>query len=249
MTTQEKIELLQSKEWQIAHSSLAMSTPGRHTYRQCREYACRSISNGLTQIVNTSAPILEIPKGTDFHFIGRVDTEWCKNDPYTYEWCFKDRNYVSFSTICNKNISHYCNGLFYIYDIHPEDIAHIFPMDSNTYKYSKTEKELTTLPSLWLTLSDLEDLTAELGVYNQVTCRTRRNGQIIWPIAVAAFNEVTDEILEVAKKFKIKPVIIHPDPDAINYEFDLIADDLGTFNLASAKLNERYGFSAAEIIL
>lgn len=248
MKTHEAIKLFQSEEWQIKHSSLARTQVGNFTYQQCREYACNSIANGLTQI-DFNSSIVEIPKGVEFHFIGRVDTEWYKNDPTTYYRCFERRTYVSFSTICNRNISHFCNGLFFIYDIHPEDIVHIFPMDSNTQKYASNEKDLTTLPSLWLTLSDLEELTAELGVYNQVTCRTKRSGEIIKPIAVAAFDEVTDEILKVAKSFGIKIIVIHTGSSMINYKQDVIEFDHATLDLLSKRLYQKFGIPVKEIVL
>lgn len=48
-------------------------------------------------------------------------------------------------------------------------------MDSDTKKEANREEELTKLPSLWITLSELDELSKELGVYNQVTVRTKRN--------------------------------------------------------------------------
>ncbi len=244
----EAIKLCKSEEWEAEHSSLARIAKGSFTYQQCREHACNSIASGLTRI-DEEVPIVEIPKGVDFHFIGRVDTEWHKNDPPTYYGSFERRTYASFSTICRRNISHFHNGVFFIYDIHPEDIVHIFPMDSNTETLVSDEKNLTKLPSLWLTLNDLEELTAELGVYNQVTCRTKRNGQIIKPIAVAAFDEVTEEILQIAKNFGVKVILIHADSDAINYQDDIIEGDRRTLDAVSEVLKEKYGILVREIVL
>lgn len=247
MTKTDIIKLYKSEEWQIKHSSLAKRWHGNFTYKQCRDYSCTSICSDLTHI-NPNKCIIEIPKGEEFHFIGRVDTEWCKHDPFTYYMAFKRRTFISFSTVCNKNISHYKNALFFVYDIYPEDIVHVFPMDSNTKVFAEGEEILTYFPSLWLTLKDLEDLTAKLGVYNQVTCRTKRKGKILKPIAVLAFGTITDEIMHVAKLFKVGIILVHPDDNAINYKEDLIACDYDTLQSVSNILYQEEGISVKEIL-
>lgn len=179
------LKRIRSKTWEIEQSSLARNSKSLTvTYEQCRKYACEDITNNLMHIPKDISSILEIPKGTDFHFIGRIDTSISSNIPRGYYKDFERRSFASFSIINNKNISRYEGGLFFIYDINPEDIVHIFPMDSNTYVTAEQEDDLTILPSLWITLEELEKLTLELKVYSQITCNTKRNGKIIKPVAV-----------------------------------------------------------------
>lgn len=139
-------------------------------------------------------------------------------------------------------MSHYKGNVFFLYNICPEDIVHIFPIDSDTQKEAVREEDLTILPSLWITLSELEALSIKLGVYNQVTVRTKRDGQIIKPFAVAAFGQTNDVIQEVADLFEIGTIILHQNTNAINYNSDLLHD---WFKLKSISriIEENYGFS------
>ena len=235
------IEEEKIKEWEIQHSSLAkkMNYFGV-TYEQCRKYACEDISNRTISQVNGKNFILEIPEGEEFHFIGRVNTSFNGNHPNSYYETLQQREFVSFSTINNRNISRYKGRVFFVYNILPEDIVHIFPMDSDTKKMATTEEELTPVPSLWLTLNELEYLTEKMKVYNQVTCKTKRNGHIIKPYAVIAFDEINDEIKKIANEFQIGCIIVHPDKNAINYTRDLLYD-CTWLNSISYVIEEQYG--------
>lgn len=218
---------MKSEEWEIQHSSLAKKMNSNNvTYEQCRKYACVDISN---RTINKSIPkeksfILEIPKGKEFHFIGRVSTCLDGNEPIPYYKAFQRRTFISFSTINNKNISRYKGGVFFVYNILPDDIVHIFPLDSATQKMATLEEDLTSLPSLWLTLDELELLTEQMKVYNQITCQTKRNGNIIKPYAVIAFDKLDERIKMIADCFEIGCIIVHPNEDAINYNNDLLYD-------------------------
>ena len=211
-------------EWEIKHSSLAKKINSSVTYEQCRRYACEDISRRTRIQVDKKKFILEIPKGKEFHFIGRVDTSFRETCPSTYYQTFQCRKYVAFSTINNRNISRYKGGIFFIYNILPTDIVHIFSMDSDTNKMAVSEKELTVVPSLWLTLNELEELTEEMEVYNQITCKTKRKKHIIQPSAVIAFEKISEEIKKIAQEFQIGCIIVHPDENAINYQRDLLYD-------------------------
>ena len=125
MTTKEK------KEWEIHHSTNFLRTQNTN-YDQCRAFACESIVNGLTKIYVKKGEIVDIQKGVPFHFIGRVDTSNGNNSPQRYYQAFGSRNFVAYSTICNQNVSHYKGNIFFIYNIFPQEIVHIFPMDSDT---------------------------------------------------------------------------------------------------------------------
>lgn len=187
-----KMSFEEKKKWETLHSSLIRS--GDVTYDQCRAYSCKNITDSLTKVTIKKGEIVEIPQGVPFHFIGRVDTSMGHNKPTEYYKAFMKREFISCTTICNQNVSHYKGNVFFIYDICPEDIVHIFPMDSDTKQHETREEDLTSLPSLWITLSELESLSSELGVYNQITVKTKRDGQIIRPFAIAAFNQTNDVI-------------------------------------------------------
>lgn len=197
------------------------------TLEECRKLSHESIANGLTKL-----PIpqtggyweLVIPKGTPFHLIGRVDTYHVggiRRETYYYE--FIRREFISFTEVWNKNVSHYQDSIFFLYNIKPEDIAHVFPCDSRTFQYAKDEKHLTKLPSMCLSLDELEKISYELETYCQITCKTRRRNKILKPYAIMTFEKPKANSLEMAitKEFGIGCVIVTPDDDAVNFVEDI----------------------------
>lgn len=234
MTIEEK------RRWEATHSSLAQLKNA--TYDECRSYACQSIASGMTNVSVKKGEILEIPYGVPFNFIGRIDTSRDYLNPESYYSTYMRRTFTSYSIICNENVSHYKDSkIFFLYSICPEDIVHIFPMDSDTYKNALKESELTYLPSLWITLSELNKLSKKLGVYNQITIKTKRNGQIIKPFAIVAFDKVDNYIQKIADLFELGIIIIHPDKNAVNYRQDLLYDWF-TLRDASEVIEKLYGF-------
>lgn len=213
------------------------------TYEQCRDYSCNDIANNLTRISDDSSFITELPPGTNFNFLIRVDTSsYYSYNPSYYFQSFKKRNYISFSTINNKNISHYKyrgRTLLLAYDVTPDTIVHVFPIDSDIKTDAKSEEELTLFPSLWLTLKELNSLTLKLRTYNQITCKTKINGNIIKPFGVICFDKVDDYAIEVAKNFGIKCIIVHPDTNALHYSADVYYD-FPTTREASYIMEEMY---------
>ncbi len=212
-----------NEEWETEHSSLGQKNAYAKYYR-CRKYVCMDISQKTWCDIPQGCGIFEIPKGTEWHFIGRVDTTgWAGSNPDYYFRDFENREFVGFSTISNKNISRYMKtGAFFIYNIMPDDIAHIFPMDSDTKKHVEVESELSGLPSLWLTLDELEAIKNKIGCYDQITCRTKRNGKIIKPVAVVAYDNVSEEIEEIAYAFGVPILLTHPDENVINFSGDML---------------------------
>lgn len=231
---------VRDKEWEIKQSSLFRIKQGNVTYEECRRYASEDIVNNLTRIFNIESHVIELPYGTDFHFLGRVYTGVGSVNVERYYEQFSAREFVGFSSINKKNVSHYKGDAFFVYDILPEDIVHIFPIDSDTERGAINEDELTYMPSLWLTLNELESLTYDLKAYNQITCRTKRNGEILKPYAIIAFEEVDDYLLKLAIKFNLNIIIIHKDEDAINYNKDLLCD-VTYLNRVVDKMVRMYG--------
>lgn len=236
--------IIKKREWEVSHSSLAKISEKEVTYEECRRYACEDIVKNLTKLPDTNAPfVVEIPANTEFHFIGRVATGfWGTSDLKGYNESFITRKYISFSTINHKNVSRYHGRRFLVYDIEPDDIVHIFPMDSSTETMAKSEKQLTILPSLWLTMHELEDLTLKLKVYNQITCKTKRNKKILRPFAIIAIGELDEETEKIAKRFGIRCIIIHPNADAVEYTGDLLYD-WWKLQEVSEKMKELYGMN------
>ena len=117
---------MRSKEWEISRSSLS-KVKKSPTYNECREYACKDIC--LHTQIEEQGFISELPRGTKFSFLVRVGTNLSNpNDPSTYFGQFENRNFISFSTIYNKNVSYYGLGgnILFAYNMSPELIAHIF---------------------------------------------------------------------------------------------------------------------------
>lgn len=236
-----------TRDWERRNSSLAKMNK-KATYEQCRGFACNDIAGKVTKFSKHTLPfIYEIPEGTEFHFIGRVNTNKGINNRKDYEESFHLREYVAFSTINNANISRYKGKAFLVYDIEPEDIVHIFPCDSDTKKFAKNENDLTYLPSLWVTLEELEKVTQQLEVYNQITCKTKRKGKILWPFAIIAIEKVDYYIRKIAREFGISIIIVHPNNGAINYGEDLLYDS-EMLELVSSKLQKKYGLNIKNIL-
>lgn len=245
----EHMTIEKKRRWEISHSSLARLKNA--TYDECRAYACQSISDGMTKVSVKKGEIVEIPYGVPFNFIGRIDTSRDYLNPESYYNTYMRRTFISYSTIYNQNVSHYkasynASEIFLLYDICPEDIVHIFPIDSDTDQSAVKESELTRVPSVWITLSELNALSKRLGVYNQVTMRAKRNVQVIKPFAVAAFDKVDNHIQKIADLFDIGIIIIHPDKNAVNYSEDLLYDWY-TFHNVSKIIEKLYGLSIASL--
>jgi hypothetical protein len=246
-----KMGNLQEK-WEIEHSSLYKQSLINQminknlTLRKCMNFARQDIVSNLTKI-HTTEHITDIKQGEKFCFLARVDTAKCAYDKEIYLNQFKERDFIAFSTITEENVSHYenrNNDFMLAYNVPPASISHIFPCDSNTNTKAKTLYSLTYFPSLWLTLEELNDLTKELQVYNQVTCTTKTNNKILLPKAVLAFNKPTKEAKIVAKKFHIPCVIVHPKENAISYTKDMLMDKTTLYRV-SKQMEDKFGISLA----
>ena len=228
------------EQWIIEHSSLYQQTliqkmiAKNLTLEQCKTFSQNDIINNLTK-VDASKPILEIGPNDKFCFMGRVDTSLgsCYNK-YKYYQDFEERNFIAFSTITNENISHYENkkisNIMFAYNVPAEAIVHVFPTDSNTWTRAETESELTEFPSLWWSLDELNEYTKKLRVYNQITCKTKINDEILKPCALIVFDELTSQAKAIAEDFGVNIILIHShhnsNQNVINYNDDLMKDSM-----------------------
>lgn len=212
-----KCELMKQESWLIQHSSLVKRCLATRvqlekfpTFDECWKYACDCISNGTRlQRVPRVGEVVEVNGEQSFHFMVRVDTtvqiivDGTTITPKVYYKTFESREFVSFSTIWQDNVSHYMGSPLFVYNINPEDIVHIFPMDSATQSNATSLQNLTAVPNMLLDLEDLLKLSTEMKCYAQVTCKTKRNGEIIKPVAIAFLDDVTEEDKKLASTFGV----------------------------------------------
>ena len=220
---------IRSTEWEISKSSFSKIRTNP-TYDECREYACKDIST-KTQI-REPGKISEIKRGSRFNFLVRVDTNFKGlNNPKQYYEQFVQREdlsgireaYEACLVNRDRDVSHYGlgGGILFAYNIEPNLISHIFPMDCDSDQEAAREEEITEYPSLWLTLTELNAATLRLRTYNQITCRTKTDdGKIIKPARIIAIDSINPTILAVAEAFGIGCTVVHPNQGAICEKYD-----------------------------
>ena len=111
-------------------------------------------------------------------------------------------------------------------------------MDSSTFMYAKHSKDLTNAPPLLLDLKDIDNLSTEMGCYPQITCRTKRNGRIIKPVAIAVLNNITSEDAKIAESFGLGIFRIITSHKAIRYDKDVLCDPLQLLRCKNVMLRE-----------
>ena len=221
------------EQWIIEHSTLHKQTLIqkliiKHTLEECKRFSQNDIVENLTPI-DTTKPFIELGPKDKFCFMGRVDTSLGKcYNKHNYYQDFETRKFIAFSTITNENISHYENvnmdNIMFAYAVPPEAIVHVFPTDSETYTRAETEEDLTEFPSLWWSLEELNEYTKKLKTYNQITCKTTINGEILKPCALIVFDQLTDKARKVAEDFELSIILIHTNKKVINYNDDVMKD-------------------------
>ncbi len=237
------MEKHRNKDWERQVSSLYRIDPTA-TLEECKNFSRENISKYTTKI-DKNATFIEYDPNSSFCFLGRVDTN-LENpyDPINYYRVCDNRTFMSFSVLTEKNISHYKNSdknYMFIYDMPAEAIVHVYPCDADTSSYTSNEEELTKLPSIWITLDELNEITLDAKVYNQITCRTKdSHGNLIKPVGLLVFGEITQEAQAVADRFGIPPVLIHPKKNAVNYSGDIMYDEFAMYGVSST-LRKAFG--------
>lgn len=232
-----KMEEANKQRFELLTSSLRKNGNPDCTLEQAKQFSIADILSHITKlpapISNQSATIQKLAPDVPFSFIARVDTSG--NGSYSAQEIIKQsssRQYLSYSLVTNKNISHYKTKypFMLVYNIPPEAIAHIFPADSDTNPYATKDSEISGLPSTWLTFDELTNITNQIGMYNQISCKTQINGQPLLPSAILAFN--TAGVLEknAATALNLPIILVHPNKDAINYVGDscMVTDNAET---------------------
>ena len=209
--------------FEILTSSLRKKVNDFVSLEDAKNYAINDIAEGLTKIPEGLDTENAFEINAPFKILARVDTS--KDGDYDLDAFAKqslDRNYLSYTVVTDKNISHYkTNHSFLLaYNMPAEAIVHVFPTDSDTRLYATKDDEVSGEPSMWLTLDELCELSDEIELYNQITCRTQVNGKPILPSAVLVFDKIEPDAEEVAKRFGLPIVIAHPQKNAICYVGD-----------------------------
>ena len=233
-----RFEKFRNKDWERKHSSLYKKNT-KAKYEDCVEYSKKSIAKATNIKVDPSKSVIEITKPY-FSLIGRVNTSQWGDDPKNYYDSFLHREYISFSTVFPKNISRFKARQFFLYNLEPQDIVHVFPMDSDTDTLATNLKYLCGVPSIWLDINDLEVVKNDLRVYDQITCKTKRDGEIIKPVAVLALNTITDETKKYSYNYELPIVLAHPDSCAHDYQGDVLRNR-GLLEFVSEKMQKHFG--------
>lgn len=234
----------EKRNWEKKHSSFYRTGI---SYEECRERSCSSILEITTKIKIKPGEIVFIPKGRGFHFLGRVDTSGTRLTPQNYYKEFSKRHFVGHTIVNNLNYSHYNGDIFFVYELYPEDIVHVFPMDSYTNMEAKEENKLTIFPSMWLSGERLEEITGKMKVYNQITAKTKHKGDIIKPFAILCFEEPSKRILDIAELFQIGIIVAIPDDNAIFFDGELLDSEAKLLEV-SGILEEITGISPIELM-
>ena len=90
----------------------------------------------------------------------------------------------------------------------------------------------------------MEIVKKDLGVYDQIICRTKRDGEIIKPITVLALEIITDQEKRMSYNFEVLIAICHPEENAHNYCRDMLWDE-SKLEEVSRKMKERYGLDTS----
>ncbi len=160
-----------------------------------------------------------------FKFLARVNTT--PNGRCSMQELIKqstEREYLSYSIITDENISRYKSNdsFMLIYEDMPaEAVVHMCPIDSDTDTKANNELNLTGYPSFWYSPKEFDNLTNKIGLYNQVTCKTRIGDKIILPTAILTFKNVKPDATLISKSLGIPIVVAFPQKNAINYQGDL----------------------------
>ncbi len=213
----------QKKRFEYLTSSLRKNVDSEFSLEDAKAYSINSITNGITKLPSALPQVYELEKEIPFNFIARVDTSANKN--YDIDEMVKqasERKFLSYSLVTEKNISRYetSHDFMLIYDVPPEAIVHVFPVDSDTNIYATDESNVCSQPSIWLTLDELRNFTDEIGMYNQITCKTSINGQMILPKAILVFDALNSDAVEASQRLVLPIVVSHPQKDAIRYVGD-----------------------------
>lgn len=198
-------------------------------YGKAREYACESIASHLTTFDSMdSGGIYHLSCNNDrFYVLARVRTNY-END--TLENTAKERAFLSFSILTEKNLSHFPGRVIYGYQkISPSMIGYICHHDADTFPYAETRLELSEATE---ELLDIEDLCAQAlseKTYCQVSIKTKktsyagpiRTAEVLLPSVVIAIDSPKKDDLLAAAQRKLPILVLHRSAKTIMHVYDM----------------------------
>ena len=190
-------------------------------YEKCRDYATESIVNSLYPL-NTLTEKVTYLKGK-FNVLARVRTLWEAKDLYV---TFQVRDFCSFSTLNEKNVSHYGDSVLYGYytGVVPKLIAHIFPCDSLSKAGARFRNRITKAPNWFLDIDDLNTITYRKKTYNQLCIATKNQGEILKPDCIICIEKVDEQSQKAADEMGLNILVLPKMEDTIENNEDIYSD-------------------------
>ena len=209
-------------------------------YKKARGYACESIANHLKTFEGMdTGKVYHLDCSNDcFYILARVRTNYERS---TIEETARERDFLSFSILTEKNLSHFPGRVIYGYQrISPSMIGYICHRDADTFAYARTRLELSEFPE---ELLDIEDLCANAlleKTYCQVSIRSKITSYIgpiiatetLLPSIVIAIDSPSKDDLLAATQRKLPILVLHRSAETIMNVYDMFF----TPELSSPKL-------------
>lgn len=198
-------------------------------YINAREYACKSIVRGLKKFENMEAgKIYHIYCGSDhFYILARVRTN-CEEK--TIEETARKREFLSFSILTERNLSHFPGRVIYGYqNISSSMIGYICHCDADTCAYAETRLELSEYPEELLDIEDLCAKALQEKTYCQISIKSKMilcNGpkvgeKVLLPSVVIAIDTPTKDDFLAARLRRLPILVLHRGAETIMNVYDV----------------------------
>lgn len=198
-------------------------------YKEARKYACKSIVDNLKSFEGMHAgEIYHLDCSKEHFFIlarVRTNCEWA-----TIEETAEERDFLSFSILTEKNLSHFPGRVLYGYQgIDPSMIGYICHRDADTFAFAKTRLELSEFPEELLDIDDLCNNAMSERTYCQVSVKSKKTSyigpiiqaKVLLPSIVLAIDTPTEDDLLAAAQRKVPTLVLHPSTKTIMNVHDL----------------------------
>lgn len=197
-------------------------------YKNAREYACKSIVDSLKYFENMEAEkIYHIYcKSDHFYILARVRTNYEKE---TIEETARKREFLSFSILTERNLSHFPGRVIYGYqNISSSMIGYICHRDADTYAYAETRLELSEYPEELLDIEDLCANALQEKTYCQISIKSKViscngpvvNENVLLPSVVIAIDTPTKDDFLAARQRRLPILVLHRSTKTIMNVYD-----------------------------
>ncbi len=200
----------------------ALSRPElNELYARARKYACTSIVNSLYRVDRLRPNEVNhlYCKRSKFRILARTRTNW---EEGSMEDTASRRNFLSFSVLEHRNLSHFPGLVLYGYRSHltPSMIGHISHIDANTLPYANNWTELTEDFDELLDIDDLLDRTLEKRTYCQLSIATNYTDDsgIFYPFlpdCIICIGKINRDAQDANHRTGLPILLLHPADDTI----------------------------------